>query len=238
MLFLSTIGAWIAGFNLKTIAQYLLVGTICFAAGNYFASQRAVNAAAAAAANATAKIVDHVLDRAAREQAVATGALIEHEKKQQTAFIAEIAASSHAADHARRTVRDTEESARRDLTSLRSALATERVARAARVSTPTKPEIINACPSAVPFSLPGSVRVRLDTAAGAITATDRNNAAITDTAGAVGASGNASASSAPPDLSIDELAEGYGSLGQHDRVCVGKLTALQDWIRERLEAPR
>jgi hypothetical protein len=40
----------------------------------------------------------------------------------------------------------------------------------------------------------------------------------------------------PPPLTPDQLFEGYANLAEDDRDVRGMLTALQQWIRERLGA--
>lgn len=208
---------------LKTWGTIIFAALIGFAFGNYHATQHAVRDAA-----------EVVADHAAREMAAATGALIKQGERQLVANVKDAVVGRRADDHAFATLSKAALDAERDKLAAFKALAEERQQRRVMEihNDPLPNAAPSACPESVPFSWPGSVRVLLDVVAGAIPGPDS-----ADSAADAPATGRA-ARAAPdpreaPRLTPDDVAQGYGALGQHDRVCVGRLTALQTWVRER-----
>lgn len=211
-------GGITGGDPLKTWGTIIFAALIGFAFGNYHATQHAVKDAA-----------EVVADHAAREMAAATGALIKQDAAQKTATKKDIVVARHADDHAFATLSKAALDAQRDKDAVDKALAVERA----------KPKEIHdaapvqaSCPEPVPFSWPGSVRVLLDTVSGAVPGPD-----TADSAADAGAAGRSSRAPAPTGeaarLTPDDVAQGYGALSAHDRVCRARLTAWQDWWRER-----
>lgn len=195
-----------------TIVFAALVG---FAFGNYRATQHAVKDAA-----------EVVADHAAREMAAATGALIKQGERQKVAVEKDIVVARRSDDHAFATLSKTALDAQRDKDNAFRALAIERAKPRETHDAPPS------CPEPVPFSWPGSVRVLLDTVAGAVPGPDSaDSPADADTAGRTSRTAPAAGEAAR--LTPDDVAQGYGALSAHDRVCRGRLTALQTWVLER-----
>lgn len=208
----------------KTWATIILIAALSFGFGNVFANQRAV----AIAAREAGKIV---ADKAARDQAAQGIALINRDKEATAKHNRDDQIAHVADDHAHETLQNSATAAERAAADARQALALERQRR----NQEPKNVTINspaACPLAVPFSWPGSIRVFLDAAAGADSGSASDRAAENSAAG--GALRATAATGEAARLTPDDLADGYSSLGKHDRVCLGKLNASQDWIEERL----
>lgn len=209
----------------KTWATILLVGALAFGAGNVFANKRAVATAAREAASIVA-------DKLSRDQAAQGVALIQRDKDAKAKHDRDDQIAHAADDHAHKTLNATATAAERSAAAARQALALERQKRQSM-------EVANAsaspasCPVPIPFSWPGTIRVFLDAAAGAIPDSSAADGAAEDN-GPGGASGTPAASGEAARLKPDDLADGYSSLGKHDQVCRGKLNAAQDWIEERL----
>lgn len=214
---------------LKTWGTIIFAALIGFAAGNYQATQHAVRDAAKAAA-------DSVADHAARELAAATGALATsitdgNKRVREAAALHRI-----ADDQAVGSIAAERDAARRDLDAARRLLAAERAKRDAQ----PKKEIAdaaNATPVPVGFDpclFSPDVRRVLDQASGA---DDSPGDPGADGRGAgPGASGGSAASpttaTEAPELSCDQLAEGYAALGAWGREVLGGLRAWQQWYRD------
>jgi hypothetical protein len=211
-------GGITGGDPLKTWGTIIFAALIGFAVGNYHATQRAVKDAA-----------EVVADHAAREMAAATGALLQQHAAQKTATDKDVVIARHADDHAFATLSKSALDAQHDKDLAFKALAVER-AKPREIHSETP--IPASCPEPVDFSWPGSVRVLLDTVAGAIPGSDPADSAA-DAPAAGRAARSAPAAGEAARLTPDDVAQGYGALSAHDRVCRARLTAWQDWWRER-----
>jgi hypothetical protein len=233
--FLGAIGSRLAGFNLKTIAQYCFVGLVCFGAGNYFATQRAVTMVAEAFGKREA--ADR--DRAAREQAAATKALFEWKKTGEHHVIVEAHKAQSADDKAHDTLAESARQAVKTRDAALAQLQKERERNEGLLG--TNAALASMAGATAPdrgrdsCAFSADTRRVLDEAAGAVDEGNRGagaGAAETDAARGAVAAGAAPAASANG-LTCDQLARGYVALGQHDREMIGRVEAWMGWYSER-----
>jgi hypothetical protein len=173
-------------------------------------------------------------DRAAREEADVSAALIKRAGDNEKRAAEQVARAQHADDHVHAKLTTAEREAAKDRDAALAQLLMERETNdGLRHTTEILAGMANTSVGRCWFS--SNARRVLDQAAGAVIDTGNRgagpNAAETEAAGAAAAAGSAPAGAADG-LTCDQLFRGYAALGEHDRNAVAKADAWRQWYRE------
>lgn len=231
---LSSIGAWLSGFDLKRIAQYAFVGVLCFSAGNFVATERALRVQV----DAAARDKQATLDRAARDQAEVSKALFNWKKKDDRRVIADAAHAHSADDKVHETLSVAAHAA--DHTSAKALAQLEKERQINEGLRNVNQMLVAGMgdPAPAPVSVCGfsaDARRVLDQASGAVDEGDSGGtigAAQANAAGGAVAAVEAAATSADG-LSCDQLYRGFVALSADDRYARSIAEGWQAFWRER-----